>query len=392
MKDKALKTKAVRAGQSRTSEKEHSDPIFVTSSFIFDNASEASRLFSEEVSGNVYSRFTNPTTSAFQRRLALLENAEFCIATSSGMSAILALCLSILKSGDHIVATRGLFGSTVNLFNNILKKFDIHTSYLAPDDIKGFTKRIEKKAKLVFIESPSNPLCEIVDIARLAQLTATRDDCYLAVDNCICTPILQRPLDLGADIVVHSSTKFIDGQGRGVGGAVLTNDSAVNAAIYGFLRTAGPSMSPFNAWIFHKSLETLPIRMKESCLSAGKVAAWLDEYPYVTKVYYPGLKHHPQHELASRQQSDYGALFSFEVAGGKDSAWKLIDALSIFSITANLGDAKSTITHSATTTHSRITAEERQRMGITDGLIRLCIGLEDVDDLISDLSYGLEQC
>ncbi len=392
MKDKGLQTRAVRAGQARTKENEHSDPIFATSSFIFDSAEHASLLFSEKIAGNLYSRFTNPTTRAFQNRLASLENAEHCVATASGMSAILAVCLSVLKSGDHLFATRGLFGSTVNLFNNILTRFDIQTTFMPAHDTEPFADMIRNQAKMVFIETPSNPLCELVDISKLARLTSSRQDCYLVVDNCYCTPVLQRPLDLGADVVVHSSTKFIDGQGRGVGGAIVTNNSKVADAVFGFLRTAGPTMSPFNAWMFHKGLETLPIRMKESCSSAGKVARWLDQHPYVTRVYYPGLEHNFQYELASRQQADYGALMSFEVTGGKESAWKLIDALSIFSITANFGDAKSTVTHPASTTHSRISAEERELMGVTDGLVRICIGLEDVDDLISDLSYGLTHC
>ena len=250
---------------------------------------------------------------------------------------------------------------------------------------------IRNGVKMVFVETPSNPLCELVDIEELAQLTSSREDCYLVVDNCLCTPILQKPLKLGADVVVHSSTKFIDGQGRGLGGAIVTNDSKVSDAVFGFLRTAGPTMSPFNAWMFHKGLETLPIRMKESCSSANAIARSLDLHPNVTRVYYPGLEHHPDHELAGEQQSDYGALMSFEVAGGRASAWKLIDSLTIFSITANFGDAKSTVTHPATTTHSRISAEDRERMGVTEGLIRLCIGLEDKDDLIEDLSEGLDK-
>ncbi len=397
MKDNGIKTKAVRAGQTRTKENEHSDPIFATSSFVFKSAECASLLFSEKKSGNIYSRFTNPTTRAFQNRLAALEDASHCVATASGMSAILAICLSVLKSGDRIVATRGLFGSTINLFNNILTRFNIETTYLPPRDTERFADMIRNGVKMVFVETPSNPLCELVDIKELARLTSTREDCYLVVDNCLWTPILQRPLDLGADIVVHSSTKFIDGQGRGLGGAVVTNDSKVYDSVFGFLRTAGPTMSPFNAWMFHKGLETLPIRMKESCSSAKKIASWLDQQPNVTRVYYPGLEHHPDHKLASKKQEDgkkredYGALMSFEVVGGQASAWKLIDSLTIFSITANFGDAKSTVTHPASTTHGRISAEDRERMGVTQGLIRLCIGLEDKKDLIADLRKGLDK-
>ena len=389
MDKKRFKTEAVRAGQVRTAENEHSDPIFATSSYVFHSAEQAALRFSDKLPGNIYSRFTNPTTRAFENRLASLEGGAHCIATASGMSAILTLCMSFLKSGDHVAAAHGLFGSTTNLFNNILSKFGIHTSYLPPNDLNAWESEVTERTKMIFVESPSNPLCEIVDIGELAKISNAREECILVVDNCACTPALQRPLSLGADVVVHSATKFLDGQGRGVGGAIVTDDEKLAKEVFGFLRTAGPTMSPFNAWIFHKGLETLAIRMKESCSNAMQVAQWLNDHPKVNNVYYPGLKDHPDYALAARQQDDFGAIISFEVKGGKDTAWKVIDSITIFSITANLGDAKSTITHPATTTHGRITDEDRKRAGISDGLIRLSIGLEDVEDLIDDLEAGL---
>ncbi|MDE0309325.1 MAG: O-succinylhomoserine sulfhydrylase [Acidiferrobacterales bacterium] len=389
MDGKGFKTRAVRAGQSRTEENEHSDPIFATSSFVFRDSAEAASRFAETEPGNVYSRFTNPTTRAFENRLSKLENAHFCSGTASGMAAILAICMTTLKSGDHILAGRGLFGSTVNLFSNILTRFDIETTFISPTDAQDWREKLRNNTRLIFVESPSNPLCEIVDIAELAAVSREKGDCIVVVDNAACTPALQRPLELGADVVVYSATKFLDGQGRAVGGAVVTNESDIADRIVGFLRTAGPCMSPFNAWIFLKGLETLAIRMSESCASALKVANWLNAQPNVTQVHYPGLIGHSGHELAKQQQSDFGAILSFEVDGGKSAAWNLIDRLEVFSITGNLGDAKSTVNHSASTTHARIQPEDRKRAGITDGLIRLSIGLEDADDLIADLRAGL---
>ncbi len=387
MKNIRQKTKAIRAGQVRTPQGEHSDPIFATSSFVFESAAHAAQMFAEQKEGNIYSRFTNPTTRAFEQRLASLENAQYCVGTASGMSAILAICMSVLRAGDQIVATRGLFGSTVNLFSNILMRFNISTNFYSPSQI--YDGAAGPDTRLIFVETPSNPLCEIVDIAKLAQISRALDNCILVVDNCACTPFLQQPLMLGADVVVHSATKFLDGQGRAVGGAVVTNDAEVSNAVFSFLRTAGPSMSPFNAWIFLKGLETLSVRMKESCLSAAKIANWLQDQSTVTQVYYPGLKNHPGHELATRQQKDFGALLAFEVAGGQNAAWKVIDRVEIFSVTANLGDVKSTITHPASTTHARITKSDRKRMGVNDSLIRISVGLEDVDDLIEDLKCAL---
>lgn len=389
MDTRGFKTRAVREGQLRTNENEHNDPIFATSSFIFHSAEHAAELFADSSQGNVYSRFTNPTIRTFEKRLASLENAHYCVATASGMSAIMSLCLTVLQAGDQILASRGLFGSTTNLFNNILSKFNIDTQLLSPNNLSEWTDRISKRTKILFIESPSNPLCEIVDISALAKIARTQNQCLLVVDNCACTPALQRPLDLGADVVIHSSTKFLDGQGRGVGGAIVTNEYKLADRIVGFLRTAGPSMSPFNAWIFLKGLETLAVRMQESCKSANKIANWLSRHVKVRKVYYPGLKTHMNHELASQQQSDFGAILSFEVEGGKSEAWRIIDSLSIFTLTANFGDAKSTVCHPASTTHARISENERQMAGITDGLVRISIGLENADDLIVDLESGL---
>ena len=387
MKNIRQKTKAVRAGQARTPEGEHSDPIFATSSFVFDSAEHAANVFAEQTSGNVYSRFTNPTVRAFEQRLASLEGAQFCTGTASGMSAILSVCMTVLRSGDRIAATRGLFGSTVNLFTKILTRFNITTDFYSPDEI--YAHAVSEDTRMIFIESPSNPLCEIVDIARLAAVSQALENCILVVDNCACTPYLQQPLVLGADVVVHSSTKYLDGQGRAVGGAVVTNDAQLAKGVYSFLRTAGPSMSPFNAWIFHKGLETLAVRMNESCANAGVIAQVLQNHSKVVRVHYPGLISHPDHALAAQQQSGFGALLAFEVMGGKAGAWSVIDQVEIFSVTANLGDVKSTITHPASTTHAKISESDRERMGITESLIRLSIGLEDVEDLVEDLDSAL---
>ena len=389
MDGKGFKTRAVRAGQFRTPENEHSDPIFATSSFVFDSAASAARRFDETEAGNIYSRFTNPTTRAFESRLAQLENANYCSATASGMSAILAVCMTTLKAGDHILAGRGLFGSTVSLFNNILSNFGIETTYVPGTSVDLWRESIRPNTKIIFVETPSNPLCEITDIASVAEVAREKGDCNFVVDNAACTPALQQPLEMGADVVLYSATKFLDGQGRGVGGAVVTNHRDIAKNMVGFLRTAGPCMSPFNAWIFHKGLETLSIRMSESCRSALEIAHWLNDHPNVEKVYYPGLKNHPGHEIAKKQQCEFGGILSFEVAGGQPAAWQLIDSLEIFSITANMGDAKSTVTHPASTTHGRITPEDRKRAGISDNLIRLSIGLEDTDDLIENLKFGL---
>jgi len=383
-------TRAVRAGQQRTREGEHSEAIFPTSSYVFASAAEAAARFSGDQPGNIYSRFTNPTVRTFEERLASLEGGERCVATSSGMAAILATCAGLLKAGDHIVSSRSIFGTTTVLFSTYLAKFGIETTFVALADVQAWRDAIRPETRLLFLETPSNPLTEIADIAALAALSKEKN-CVLAVDNCFCTPVLQRPLELGADIVIHSATKYLDGQGRCIGGAVVGSEELVGKDIYGFLRTAGPTMSPFNAWVFLKGLETLPIRMKAHCASALVLAQWLEQQPQVARVYHPGLTSHPQHELAKRQQDDFGGIVSFQLKGGKEDAWKFIDATRVFSITANLGDTKSTITHPATTTHGRLTPEQRDAAGISDGLIRLAVGLESVADLQADLEHGFSK-
>jgi len=382
-------TRAVRAGQHRTNEGEHSEPIFPTSSYVFASAAEAAARFSGAKPGNIYSRFTNPTVRCFEERLATLEGGEKCVATASGMAAILSTCLALLKGGDHIVASRNVFGPTVLLFNNYLGRFGVETSYVSLTDYAAWEKAIKPNTRLLYLETPSNPLTEIADIARLAKLAHAKG-CLLVVDNCFCTPALQRPLALGADIVIHSATKYLDGQGRCIGGAVVGNAELVGKEVYGFMRTAGPSLSPFNAWVFLKGLETLGLRMKAHSAGAQALAEWLEAQPRVQRVYYPGLASHPQHALAKQQQSGFGGIVAFELKGGKEAAWRLIDSTRLISITANLGDTKSTITHAATTTHGRLTPEQRAEAGISEGLIRISVGLEDVDDLKRDLSAGLQ--
>ena len=388
LKQPDFSTLAVRAGHRRTGEGEHAEAIFTTSSFVFQSAAEAAARFSGDRPGNVYSRFTNPTVAAFQERLAALEGGESCVATASGMSAILAICMSQLKSGDHIVASGRLFGSTVSLFNTCLQRFGVQISYVALSDYDAWERACNERTRMLFLETPSNPLTELADIQILSAL-ARRKDLLLVVDNCFCTPALQRPLALGADLVVHSATKFLDGQGRCVGGAVVGDRKRVGQDLFGFLRTAGPSLSPFNAWVFLKGLETLEIRMQAHCRSALGLAQWLVQQPQVNHVYYPGLTEHPQHALARRQQSGYGGIVSFDLDGGREAAWNLIDRCKLLSITANLGDTKSTITHPATTTHGRMTQPERDQAGIGEGLVRISVGLESLVDIQLDLERGL---
>ncbi len=382
--DYQFETLAVRYGQVRTAESEHSEPIFPTSSYVFGSAAEAAAVFSGEKQGNVYSRFTNPTVRTFEQRLAALEGGERCVATASGMAAILATCLGLLRQGDHIVSSRNIFGSTVLLFNNFLHKFGVSTSYVDLGDLQAWEQAITGDTVFLFVETPSNPLTEIVDIAALAALAHERG-CLLVVDNCFCTPALQRPLALGADLVVHSATKYLDGQGRCVGGAIVGSEQLVGDSIYSVLRTTGPSLSPFNAWVFLKGLETLPLRMQAHSRNALALAQWLEQQPQVAKVHYPGLANHPQHRLARQQMQAYGGILAFELHGGRQQAWQLIDRTRLLSITANLGDTRTTITHPATTTHGRLTDAERLQAGITDGLVRIAVGLESVDDIKNDL-------
>jgi O-succinylhomoserine sulfhydrylase len=383
-----FETRAVRAGQQRSPEGEHAEAIFPTSSYVFGSAAEAAARFSGESPGNIYSRFTNPTVRTFEQRLASLEGGERCVATSSGMAAILATCAGLLKAGDHIVSSRSIFGTTTVLFSTYLARFGIETTFVPLDDGSAWQQAIRPQTRLFFLETPSNPLTELADIRALSTL-AHDHGILLAVDNCFCTPALQLPLALGADIVIHSATKYLDGQGRCIGGAVVGDAERVGKDIYGFLRTAGPTMSPFNAWVFLKGLETLSLRMRAHSDNALDLANWLEQQDAVARVYHPGLASHPQHELAKRQQTGFGGVLSFELHGDRRQAWNFIDATRVFSITANLGDTKSTITHPATTTHGRLTPEQRSEAGVSDGLIRLAVGLESAHDLRADLARGL---
>ncbi|OUS17083.1 O-succinylhomoserine sulfhydrylase [Gammaproteobacteria bacterium 50_400_T64] len=382
-----LDTLAVRAGQRRSMEGEHSEAIYTTSSYVFANAAEAAARFSGEQPGNVYSRYTNPTVRTFEERIAALEGAEQAVATSSGMAAILSTCLALLKSGDHIVCSRSVFGTTTVLLNKFLGKFGVETSVVPLTDISAWEAAIRPETKILFLETPSNPLCEVGDLRALSAL-AKRHNVLLVVDNCFCTPALQRPLEMGADIVIHSATKYLDGQGRCMGGVVLGRSELMDEVL-GFVRSAGPTMSPFNAWVFLKGLETLRLRMEAHSASAMKLARWLDEQPAVEKVFYTGLESHPGHELAAQQQSGFGGVLSFRVVGGREQAWQVIDSTRILSLTANLGDAKTTIVHPATTTHGRLSAEDKAASGITENLIRVAVGLEAIEDIKADLQRGL---
>lgn len=378
---------AVRAGQVRTAEGEHSEPIFLTSSFVFGSAAEAAARFGGQEPGNIYSRFTNPTVRTFEQRLAALEGGERCVATSSGMAAILATCLGLLQAGDHVVCSRSVFGTTNVLFDKYMKKFGVATSFVSLTELSSWEAAITDKTKLFFLETPSNPLCELADIAELSAL-AHRHGILVAVDNCFCTPALQQPLKLGADIVIHSATKYIDGQGRVLGGAVV-GPAKLMDEVFGVVRTCGPTMSAFNAWVFLKGLETLRLRMEAHSASAQTLAEWLEAQPAVARVHYAGLASHPQHALAARQQRGFGGVLSFELKGGREEAWRFIDATKLMSITANLGDAKTTITHPASTTHGRLSPEAKAAAGITEGLIRIAVGLEDIADLQADCARGL---
>lgn len=380
-------TLAVRAGQHRTPEGEHSDPLFFTSSYVFRTAADAAARFAGEVPGNVYSRYTNPTVRSFEERLAALEGAEQAVGFATGMAAITAVVMSLCSAGDHVLVSQSVFGSTISLFEKYFKRFGIEVDYVPLADVGGWERAIKPNTKLLFVESPSNPLAELVDITALS-VVAQAKGAMLVVDNCFSTPALQQPLALGADIVVHSATKFIDGQGRCMGGAVCGRSKEMNEVL-GYLRTAGSTLSPFNAWIFLKGLETLNLRMRAHCASAQVLAQWLEAQEGIEKVHYSGLPSHPQHELAKRQTKGFGAVVSFEVKGGKEGAWRFIDATRLISITANLGDSKTTITHPATTSHGRLSPAEREAAGIRDSLIRVAVGLEDVADLQADLARGL---
>ena len=382
-----IETLAVRAGTVRSQFNEHSEALFLTSSFVFGSAAEAAARFKGEQPGPIYARFTNPTVSMMEERLAALEGAERCVAFASGMAAILATVMGLMKAGEHVVASRAIFGSTVQLFSNILGRFGVETTYVSPTDPAEWQAAIRPNTKLFFVESPSNPLTEISDIRALAAI-AHAHGVWLAVDNCFCSPALQKPLELGADIIIHSATKYLDGQGRVLGGAVLGSNALMDG-VYTFLRTAGPTLSAFNAWVILKGMETLSLRMDAHSRNALALAQWLEAQPNVARVFYPGLPSHPQHGLAMAQQKTGGGIVAFELKGGQAAAWELIDHTRMLSITANLGDTKSTITHPATTTHSRITPEQRLAAGITDGLVRIAVGLESVTDIQADLARGL---
>ncbi|MCP4841119.1 MAG: O-succinylhomoserine sulfhydrylase [Halieaceae bacterium] len=381
-----LDTLAVRSGIHRTQEGEHSEPIFATSSYVFDNAQHAAARFTGESAGNVYSRYTNPSVRSFEERLAALEGAEAAVGTASGMSAILSICMAFLKAGDHVVCSRDVFGTSVNLFSRYMEKFGVAVTFVPLLDTAGWKNAARPETAMLFLETPSNPLCEVADIPAMAQL-AKEHEALLVVDNCFCTPALQRPLALGADIVVHSATKYLDGQGRCVGGAVVGSADMMQEVVT-FLRTCGPTMSAFNAWVFLKGLETLRLRMEAHSRSAIDIARWLQHQPDVEKVYYAGLEDHPGHALARRQQSAFGGVLSFTLRGGREQAWKFIDGVEIMSLTANLGDAKTTIVHPATTTHGRLSPEQRKDAGISDNLVRVAVGLEHVEDLKTDLRRG----
>ncbi len=388
-KELGLETLAIHAGIERSQFNEHSEALYLTSSFVFDSAAQAAARFSGDEPGNIYSRFTNPTVSMMQTRLAALEGAEACIATASGMSAILSCVMGLLSAGDHIVASRSIFGSTVNLFSNIISRFNIETTFVSATDPTEWQQAIKSNTRLFFLETPSNPLTEISDIAILADI-ARKHRVWLVVDNCFCTPALQQPLKLGADIVIHSATKYLDGQGRVLGGAVLGNkDLLMDGGVFAFLRTAGPTLSAFNAWVILKGLETLNLRMQAHSTHALEIAQWLEAHPNVARVYYPGLSSHPQHTLAMQQQKTGGGIVSFEITGGRSRAWQVIDSVQLLSITANLGDTKSTLTHPASTTHGRISQQARDAAGITEGLLRIAVGLESPEDIKADLSRGL---
>ena len=384
----SLETQAIRAGHQRTQEDEHSMPIFATSSYVFTSAAEAAERFSGQKPGNIYSRFTNPTVNAFQKRLALMEKGERCLAFSSGMASIMAVGMGLLKAGDHVVCSRSVFGNTVLLFQNFFGKFGVETEFVDLTNLSAWEAAIKPNTRFLFVETPSNPLMEIADIKALADLAHDKD-CLLVVDNVFCTPVLQKPMELGADVIVHSATKYLDGQGRCVGGAVIASDELIEKYFYPFLRTGGASMSPFNAWVFLTGLETLAVRIKAHCDSAFELAVWLERQSGISRVHYPGLESHPQHVLAKKQQSHYGGVVSFELEGGKDHAWRLIDATRMLSITANLGDVKTTITHPSTTTHGRLTPEARLAAGINDGLVRVSVGLENLNDIKADILSGL---
>ena len=381
-------TLGVRAGGLRSDFQEHSEALVLTTSFVYKSAAEAARRFANEEPGNIYSRFTNPTVTMFQNRLAALEGAQACVATATGMAAVATLALGLFKTGDHLIAARGVFGTVVPLFDQILKKLGIDTTWVDLADLDAWRKAVRPNTRLLFVETPSNPVCEVADIAALADI-AKKAGAVLAVDNAMVSPALQQPIKFGADLVIHSATKYLEGQGRVLAGAICGRADLVNGPLFSYVRTAGPAISPFNAWICLKGMETLRIRMRAMSETALGIARWLEGHNAIERVHYPGLASHPQHALAMRQQSAGGAVLSFVVKGGRDAAWRLIDATKLLSITANFGDVKTTICHPATTTHGRVPVAEREKAGIVEGLVRLAVGLEDPADIRADLERGL---
>ncbi|MDX1453557.1 MAG: O-succinylhomoserine sulfhydrylase [Oleiphilaceae bacterium] len=387
-----LETLAVRAGQQRSHHLEHSEAIYTTSSFVFNSAEEAAARFAGDEPGNIYARFTNPSVSGFEQRIAAMEGGERAVAAASGMAAIMSTFIALCQQGDHILCSRSVFGTTRVLLDKYLQKFGVQVSFVDLTDYSAWERELRDNTRLLFLETPSNPLCEVVDIrqmARLAKQGKHPDGCLLVVDNCFCTPVLQRPFEYGADIVVHSATKYLDGQGRALGGVVV-GDHATMEEVHGFMRSAGPAMSPFNAWIFTKGLETLAVRMRAHSESALMLANWLDDQNGIEQVFYTGLTDHPGFELAQRQQSGGSGVLSFRIKGDRAAAWRLINGTELLSITANLGDTKSTITHPATTTHGRLSDEDKLESGITENLIRVSVGLEAVEDIVQDLEKGLK--
>ncbi|MEJ6744158.1 MAG: O-succinylhomoserine sulfhydrylase [Porticoccaceae bacterium] len=381
-------TLAIRGGGHRTNENEHSEALFLTSSYVFENAEMAAKYFSNELKGNVYSRYTNPTVRSFEERLALMEEGEQCVAAASGMAATLSVIMAFLQTGDHVLCSQDVFGSTRVMMDKYIVKFGVEVTYVALTDLNAWQSAIQSNTKMLFCETPSNPLSEVADLEALAAL-AKKADALFVVDNCFCTPVLQKPLNWGADIVVHSATKYIDGQGRCLGGAVVGSAELMEQVV-GFLRAAGPTMSPFNAWVFLKGLETLRIRMQAHCANAEALAHWLNNHEKVTKVFYAGLETHPGHVLAKKQQRGFGGVLSFRVEGGREAAWRVIDKTKMLSLTANLGDTKTTIVHPATTTHARLSDEDRDAAGVSDSLIRIAVGLEDIADIKADIALGLD--
>ena len=388
IKNLHTETLGVRAGVRRTEFNEHSEAMFLTSSFCFDSAADAAHGFANAEKGFIYSRFTNPTVAMFQDRLAALEGGESCIATSSGMSAIMTVAMAHLQAGDHLICSRSVFGATIQLFTNILGRFGIETTYVDMSDLNAWQSAVKPNTKLFYLETPSNPLTEVADIAAIAKIAKAAKALYV-VDNCFCTPALQKPLALGADVVIHSATKYLDGQGRVLGGAIVGSEEFILGKVFPYVRTTGPTLSAFNAWVILKGLETLSLRLEKQSQAALELAEWLEQQPAVERVYHPGLKSHPQYELARTQQKMGGPILSFKLKGGQEAAWKVIDGTKLLSITANLGDTRTTITHPATTTHVRVSPEARSAAGITDSLVRIAVGLENIDDIKNDLLPGL---